>query len=284
MNIKTKCFSHRKTAIAVLSVLVLLLGACSKKTIGCADPETSKLARQVFFDTFRKNTSVDWYVGDSQTQFTKESLIKYMDGLTVQLINAVDQGYNEQTKKQECSGDLKIEGIDGKALSVSTPYSMQLTADGNNTVFSLPLPDQLQMNVATNAFAYMNKSFFYEGTWTGQLSCQDTEKYLMDGHSKLRAPFSAPVTLILNPLTDASVLQIGNDSWHPRVTKADIRSRAFEIVSNRDIGEDWGYFAGGVLDSKTITIESAYYNPTARNNKIDEEAKREHCQLTLTKK
>jgi hypothetical protein len=110
---------------AAVTTLTLMLAACSTKPPGCADTEVFRVAKKMVME----NTSEAAYEAVSTTADPSGFLKKFIDGLQVEIVNVVNDGYKSDAKKQLCKGTLRVTTINGNIFERGIEYSAQLTED-----------------------------------------------------------------------------------------------------------------------------------------------------------
>jgi hypothetical protein len=112
--------------LTATTILAMLLAACGNKPPSCADAEIFRVAKKMVID----HTSEATYVGFNPDTADPNGLLKkFIDGLQVEIVNVVNDGYKADANKQLCKGTLKITTIGGDVFEQSIQYSAQLTED-----------------------------------------------------------------------------------------------------------------------------------------------------------
>lgn len=178
------------TALLCLS-LGLAMGGCSNKPPGCADSEVAVTAKQLLTGDPRNRDK--GYAADDP-----DGLIAgFFDGLRVELVSVVDNGYDAQTHKQSCAGTLRVKAGDGWGFERQVSYATQRLVD-DRKAFQLEMSEGQLLALAVQGRAdEVYRQRRWAGEWSGRYACEGVGG-ATEGPA---APFEMPVTMVVQGAT-----------------------------------------------------------------------------------
>lgn len=182
------------TLLKVLPFLMLtsLLGACNNKPPSCADEKTVEEAKKIIMGHASKELNKEKFANYSDDP---DGLVrKFMDGLEIQLIGVVSEGYQEDAKKQMCKGTIAMTFLTGEKSEQEVLYSTQKTEDKDGKFLmeiegAKPLIGRAYSGAVN--YYYDNR---WTGTWNGTYACGGIEG-ATESH---QGAFSQPVSLVVD--------------------------------------------------------------------------------------
>jgi hypothetical protein len=172
--------------LALLAVVAGLAG-CSAKPPGCADAETLNTMRsfvaqetQKYLDREGKDDPEGW-------------IVRYADGLSVQVSGIVTDGYVAEAKKNLCRGTLKLQTLDDKSMELPVSYSTQRTEDQKDS-FLLEVAAFDSIVVPTGAAA---REYYQQHRWTGEWRGDYVCAGIDGAKDGQQGPFRMPVAMVV---------------------------------------------------------------------------------------
>jgi hypothetical protein len=187
-----------------LTLTAIVLTGCAKKPPECSDPDVLKTIQSMLVSNAKETLqTMSPYTGN-ETRFQDDPTKiqdSYYQGMNIEVVNIVSDGYNEQAKKNSCKGKLSVSLVSGKKLSRAIEYSTQRTEDkdGNFVVEVQEFAPFIQGVASDLHFYYYVKR--YTGEWTGNYSCAG----ISGAQSSSQGPFSMPVALVVSETSDAKL-------------------------------------------------------------------------------
>ena len=245
----------------------LALVACGQKPPGCADTETLNTIRSLVVDDTKKALA-------KQAADDPEGWVqKFLDGLKVEVSGIVNNGYNADTKKQQCRGTMRVATPTDPVAERSIDYSTQVTED-QKRAFLLEIQnfEPFVVAVAQSASSFYDANR-WSGTWSGTYACSGVNGTT----TGLQGPFSLTVSMVVNgseATLERTTRSGGIEKLKGRFDRSGL-SRPFELAgTGQNTPEDeWlTSFVGQANGLKLVAsgdIRVAVLNTTAPSTKIE---------------
>jgi len=176
---------HTRLFLVVVMLITSSLSACGKETPDCASAESKELIRSICINKTRERI---WYSDDPD-----KIINKYLALATFNLTTITNEGYDNQTSKQLCGGQLSVSTPDGKTSNSRISYSMQRALDNNHIiVIGIEGANLIIEELVSSASKYYLENR-WAGNWLGTYSCGGLYNYT----SGPQGPFNMPVRLLV---------------------------------------------------------------------------------------